>query len=201
VIANDQSTPINPINPDTPIKLESMDDAEICFLTADITAIVKVLAETKENGPNPETITTKRVGRVFGKMRLTEVPRPSGTAPPCAPKPSRARIWQTTKRVIRQWLVSYGMDIPEEFTSAPPHTHQANGVNGGEDDPSSSAAPPLQASNGAGLPSSGAARDGSPGSLAAPTQPPLPYGGNGGEDIQSSTATLAPKEVFDDLPF
>jgi hypothetical protein len=123
-----------------PLNMGSPDDAEIQFSTADITAIVKTLAQAQETGPDPETITPKRVGRVFGTMRLTEVPRPSGKTQPGAPKPSRVRQWRITKRVLRQWLVSYHLDIPDECKnisppSSPPNwVNGANGVNGGSDD-------------------------------------------------------------------
>jgi hypothetical protein len=134
------TTPINPMNPIDPIKVESPDDAEIQFATAGIAAIVKTLAQAQETGPDPETITAKRVGRVFGKMRLQEIPRPSGKTHPGAPKPSRARIWRATKKVLRQWLVSYHLDIPDEFknisppSSIPNGVHGVNGVNGGSGD-------------------------------------------------------------------
>jgi hypothetical protein len=124
------ATPINSINPVDPIKIGSPDDADIRFLTADITTMVKALANTQENGPDPETISTKRVGRVFGKMRLKEVPRPSGKAQSGGAKPSRARIWQATKGILRQWLVSYHMEIPEEYAVQPVPSPPLNGVNG-----------------------------------------------------------------------
>jgi predicted RNA-binding Zn-ribbon protein involved in translation (DUF1610 family) len=130
-------TPINPVNPMNPINMGSPDDTEIQFSTADITAIVKTLAQAQETGPDPETINAKRVGRVFGKMRLQEVPRPSGKAQPGAPKPSRARIWRATKGILRQWLVAYHLEIPDEFKnisqpSSPSNgVHGVNGVNGG----------------------------------------------------------------------
>jgi hypothetical protein len=131
------TTPINPVSPMNPINMGSPDDTEIQFSTADITAIVKTLAQAQETGPDPETISAKRVGRVFGKMRLQEVPRPSGKAQPGAPKPSRARLWRATKGILRQWLVSYHMEIPEEYAALPSPSsplngvHGANGVNGG----------------------------------------------------------------------
>lgn len=124
------TTPINPVNPIDPIKVGSPDDAEMQFLTADITAIVKDLAQAQENGPDPETISPKRVGRVFGRMRLQEVPRPSGKAQSGGKKPSRARIWRATKRTLRQWLVSYHMEIPEEYAALPSPFSPPNGANG-----------------------------------------------------------------------
>jgi hypothetical protein len=42
---------INPMNPVDPIKVGSPDNAEIQFLTADRTTMVKALAQTQENGP------------------------------------------------------------------------------------------------------------------------------------------------------
>jgi hypothetical protein len=117
-------TPVNPI------KVGSPDDAEMQFLTADITTIVKDLAQIQENGPSLKAISAKHVGRVFGKMRLQEVPRPSGKAHPGAPKPSRARIWRATKGMLRQWLVSYHMEIPDEFTKTSPPSSPPNGVHG-----------------------------------------------------------------------
>jgi hypothetical protein len=123
-------TPMNPVNPITPINMGSPDDTEIQFCTADVTAIVKTLARAQETGPDPETINAKRVGRVFGKMRLHEVPRPSGKVQPGAPKPSRARLWRATKRTLRQWLVSYHIEIPEEYAALPSSSSPLNGVNG-----------------------------------------------------------------------
>src|SRR5262245_60232891 len=60
------TTPINPVNPMNPINMGSPDDAEIQFATIDITAIVKTLAQAHETGPDQETISARRVGRVFG---------------------------------------------------------------------------------------------------------------------------------------
>jgi hypothetical protein len=71
-------TPMNPNKPVNPVTLGSMDDVEISFLTADITAIVQDIAEAKDNGPDPERISARRVGRVFGRLRLHAVPRSSG---------------------------------------------------------------------------------------------------------------------------
>jgi hypothetical protein len=130
-------TPMNPINP---ITFGSMDDAEIYFLTADITTLVKEIAEAKDNGPDPERINPRRVGRVGGRLRLHAVPRPSGKAQPGAPKPSRARIWCMTKRQVRELLLSYHLDVPEAYETTPcayPPLHGVNGVvgvHGGDND-------------------------------------------------------------------
>jgi hypothetical protein len=70
-------------------------------------------------------------------MRFKEVSRPSAKAPPGAPNSLRARLWRATKRMLRQWLVSYHMEIPDEFantsspSSQPNRVHGVNGVNGG----------------------------------------------------------------------
>jgi hypothetical protein len=71
-------TPINPMNPVNPIKVGSPGDTEIQFLTVDIPAMIKALAQAQENGPDLETISPKRAGQVCGRMRLPEVPLPSG---------------------------------------------------------------------------------------------------------------------------
>jgi hypothetical protein len=133
-------TPTNPANPTNPINIGSLDDAEIQFSTADITALVKTLAQNKEAGAEADKITTHRVGRVFRGIRLEEVQRPSGKQQPGTPKPSRARQWKTTKGNLRACLVSYHMDIPEEYeasASTPQQTQNTtplspplNGVNG-----------------------------------------------------------------------
>jgi hypothetical protein len=126
-------TPVNPNNPINPVTLGSMDDIEISFLTADITAIVQEIAAAKDNGPDPERISARRVGRVFGSLRLHAVPRSSGKAQPGAPKPSRARVWRMTKRHMRELLLSYHLDVPEAYETMPcvyPPLHGVNGVVG-----------------------------------------------------------------------
>ena len=129
------ATPINPINPINPIKWGSPDETEIQFSTADITELVITLAQNQETDMDPQAINTRRVGRVFGRMRLEKVQRPSGATSQGGTRPSRARLWKATKGMLRQWLVSYHMEVPEEYAAQPvpsPPLNGVNGVNGGD---------------------------------------------------------------------
>jgi hypothetical protein len=101
---------------------------------SDITEMVKEFAQAKENGPDPERVSKSRVGRVFGSIRLREVPRPSGKAQPGGAKPSRAHIWSATKKRLRELLLSYHMDIPEEYTSTSVQPSGGSGGSGGDDE-------------------------------------------------------------------
>lgn len=107
----------------------SAPDEPISFTTADLTAIVQDLAKDQETGIEPESISTRRVGRVLGKMRLKAKPRPGGKG---------LRQWQLTNAELQRWLVSYGMPVPKElsnlFSGTPPlstnGTHGIDGTNG-----------------------------------------------------------------------
>jgi hypothetical protein len=105
------------------IKKESAEDAENCFETATITDIAKQLAQDQELGLQADEITTRRVGRVFGRMRLREKPRIGSGG---------KRQWICTKGDLRRWLLSYGMSLPEVIFAdvLPPSPNGANGVNG-----------------------------------------------------------------------
>jgi len=124
------ATPMNPMNPVNPMKVESPDDAEIQLLTADIPTLVKALAQAQDNGPDLETISPKRAGQMCGRMRLPEVPPPSGKVQPGGKNPSRACLWRATKGMLRQWLVSYHLEIPEEYAALPSPSSPPNGVHG-----------------------------------------------------------------------
>src|SRR5262249_52850299 len=57
------------------IKRESAEETENVFETATITAIAKRLAQDDEGDIDPETISPRRIGRIFGRRRLREKPR------------------------------------------------------------------------------------------------------------------------------
>jgi hypothetical protein len=104
----------------------SGEDAENCFETATITHIAKELAQEQELGIDPEQISSRRIGRIFGKMRLHEKPR-SGSG--------GKRQWRITKGELRRWLLSYGFPLPDTLfddlhPSDTPPTNGANGVDG-----------------------------------------------------------------------
>jgi hypothetical protein len=88
-----------------------------------ITDIAKKLAEEEELGFEPEQITSRRIGRVFGRMRLREQPR-SGSG--------GKRQWRLSKGELRRWLISYGISLPPTFfpDGASPPANGANGVHG-----------------------------------------------------------------------
>jgi hypothetical protein len=111
------------INSISSISAESSEDATMDFATAEITDLVKQRVQDQELGFRAEDITTRRVGRVFGQMRLREKPR-SGSG--------GKRQWICTKGELRSWLLSYGMPLPNTLfpNGAPPSTNGANGVNG-----------------------------------------------------------------------
>jgi hypothetical protein len=108
------------------ITRESGEDAENCFETATITEIAKQLAQDEELGFDPEQISSRRVGRVFGRMRLKEKAR-SGSG--------GKRQWRLSKGELRRWLLSYGLLLPgtlftDVAVSHPPPPNGANGVHG-----------------------------------------------------------------------
>jgi len=122
------------------IKKASGEDAETYFETVTITEIAKQLAQEQELGFKPEEITSRRVGRIFGKMRLRTKPR-SGSG--------GKRQWRIAKGELRRWLISYGFPLPDTLfdelhSSDTPPTNRANGVNGanGAGGASASTTPP-----------------------------------------------------------
>src|SRR5262249_20783066 len=135
--------------------------------TATITEIAKQLAQEEELGFEAEQISARRIGRVFGRMRLKEQPR-SGSG--------GKRQWRLSKGELRKWLLSYGIPLPERLfadasipTSAPPAPHDADDEDtpeegaapwdlGGDDTPPPNGANGVDGANGAAL----AAQPGSP---------------------------------------
>jgi hypothetical protein len=108
------------------MKKGSPEDAENCFETATITEIAKQLAQDEELGFEAEQISSRRIGRVFGRMRLKAQPR-SGSG--------GKRQWRLSKGELRRWLLSYGFSLPDtlfaDFVTSPtPPLNGANGVDG-----------------------------------------------------------------------
>ena len=97
---------------------ESPEQTEMVFATADLTAVVHALAQQQEIGMDPTDISPKRVGRVLGKMRLKEQPRPGGKG---------KRQWRLTKGELRRRLMSSNLPLPSELFGEPasPQSPQA----------------------------------------------------------------------------
>jgi Domain of unknown function (DUF3854) len=84
------------------------------FSSKSIQQELVALLENEENGLEPQSATVPRVGRVLGKLRLTQKPRTG---------PKDPRIWVLKREELRRWLVAYGMPLPDVIfsdTSPPP---------------------------------------------------------------------------------
>jgi hypothetical protein len=96
------------------------------FSTSIITEKVKELAESEEVDLNLEYITSRRIGRVLGKMRLTKSRKPG----------TRARQWIVTIKILERWMKSYGLETPDSLLqqgSLPINVpNGTNGLNGTE---------------------------------------------------------------------
>ena len=79
------------------------------FATSTVTDAAVAVAEETESDIDPQTITSRRVGRVLRKMRL-ERHREAGGGP---------RGWLITTDSIRAWAARYGFPLPRPRTPAP----------------------------------------------------------------------------------
>jgi hypothetical protein len=103
---------MNAINEKTP---------PITLKTAEITAAAQQIVADDELDFDQDMITSRRVGRVLGKMRLASGGRQSGRG---------ARQWVVTYRDLEKWTLAYGLELPDELKRHVP-SPPVNGVNGG----------------------------------------------------------------------
>ncbi len=89
---------------------------QFIFTSQEIAEAAKQIAEQMESSENPDTITTKRVGRILGQMRLQKAPRPGGKG---------SRRWKITINELHRWTQTYNVELP-----TPLDTHGTNGTNG-----------------------------------------------------------------------
>jgi hypothetical protein len=87
------------------INVETPEETELTFTTSSITEHAQEIATDQEIGINPDTISSRRVGRTLSKLRLQEKPRKGSGG---------KRQWQCTKGFLRRLFVSYGEELPEE---------------------------------------------------------------------------------------
>ena len=75
--------------------------SEFVFTTAQITAFVQTITQRNEGDPN--YVTSRRIGRVLGQMRLEKAPRPGGKG---------SRRWRVTLGDLARWTAAYGLPLP-----------------------------------------------------------------------------------------
>jgi hypothetical protein len=72
--------------------------------TEDIMAAAKTIVQESELDLDSEKVTSRRVGRVLGQMRLTKEPRPGGKG---------SRLWHVSLADLHRWTTLYS--IPSRF--------------------------------------------------------------------------------------
>jgi hypothetical protein len=76
------------------------------FPTKEIKQSLVILLQDDESGIDAATVSTDRIGRLLGKLRLKKKPRKGANDP---------RQWQLTQEDLRRWLMSYGMPLPPQL--------------------------------------------------------------------------------------
>jgi Domain of unknown function (DUF3854) len=94
---------------------------EFTCITSNFKDEVITIAEDEEIDIDTSAISTKRVGRVLGRMRFRQKPRAGGKG---------ARQWRVLLPELQGWAKAYGISLPTELTP-----HFTNGSHG-TDDPS-----------------------------------------------------------------
>lgn len=107
------------VNAISAVSKESIQKA-FTFKTSEITQAAKEVVEEIEADMDPDSVTSRRVGRVLGKMRLR------------AERTSKAKGWHISAADLVGWLVAYGLPIPEELEQTQVDTHYVNGTNGSD---------------------------------------------------------------------
>jgi len=111
---------INTISTISTINLETPQEEEIT--TADITTKAKELAKDDEWDINPENVTSHKVGRILGRLRLQKAPRL---------KRGEARKWIIGAADLKRWRTVYSIvDGEAEGVPKPNGASGANGANG-----------------------------------------------------------------------
>src|SRR5262249_53699607 len=73
------------------------------FPTKEIKQSLVIVLQDEESGIETTTLSTDRIGRILGKLRLKKKPRKAANDP---------RQWQLPQEDLRRWLISYGMPLP-----------------------------------------------------------------------------------------
>jgi hypothetical protein len=89
-------------------------DTAFSFGTSAVTKLAKDLAEEIEADIDPESITSRRVGRVLGKMRLK------------TDRTTKRRGWKMSLGDLLGWLTAYGIPAPDELADVQAIPAQAN---------------------------------------------------------------------------
>jgi hypothetical protein len=95
------------------------------FSTAQISAAAQTFAESIEADIDLESITSRKVGRLLGKLRLRKT-REAGKG---------TRQWQITLQELERWATVYGIHLPVEITRQYNVTHVTDGVMSQDDTP------------------------------------------------------------------
>jgi hypothetical protein len=95
------------------------------FSTAQISAAAQAIAENVEADIDIESITSRKVGRLLGKLRLHKT-REAGKG---------TRQWQITLQELERWATVYGVHLPVEITRQTNVTHVTDGVMSQDDTP------------------------------------------------------------------
>ena len=94
------------------MRVSSQQEDEWQFPTKEINQVVAVLLQDEESGLDLTKISTDRIGRILGTLRLRKKERIKANDP---------RTWCLTKEELRRFLVSYGMPLPPTiFPQQPP---------------------------------------------------------------------------------
>jgi len=95
------------------------------FSTAQISAAAQSIAENVEADIDLESITSRKVGRLLGKLRLRKT-REAGKG---------TRQWQITLQELERWATVYGIHLPVEITRQTNVTHVTDGGMSQDDSP------------------------------------------------------------------
>jgi len=81
------------------------------FVVTTEEVVLVARAVTKRNDGDPDIVTSRRVGRVLGRMRLEKVPRPGGKG---------SRRWRVTLGDLERWTAAYGLTLPTPLAANSP---------------------------------------------------------------------------------
>jgi hypothetical protein len=90
---------------------------ELTLTTSLITRAAKEVAHELEMDLDPETLTSRRVGRTLRKMRWR------------SERTNNARGWLVNLAELRRWAQAYGVDLPKEWIACQEAPHPTNVTN------------------------------------------------------------------------
>jgi hypothetical protein len=93
------------------------------FSTSQICETAQIIAEETEADVDKESITSRKVGRLLGKLRLRKT-REAGKG---------TRQWQITLTELERWASVYGIHLPVELSQKTNVTDVTNGLTSQED--------------------------------------------------------------------